>query len=116
MAPASRQGAPWAMLSSRVVPALVLTIVITVRRTPVHRALDWRAAAAILAQAVLAFGASTLYALATQHGQLSIVSVLGSLYPVVTVLLAYHVLGERVHRTQQLGIVAVLVGIVLMSA
>jgi len=37
---------------------------------------------------VLDSGANTLYALATDHGLLSLVSVLGSLYPLTTVLLA----------------------------
>jgi len=66
--------------------------------------------------AVLGVFSLGLYALATVHGQLAIVSVLGSLYPVVTVLLAYRVLGERVHRVQSLGIASVLAGVVLMSA
>ena len=41
---------------------------------------------------------------------------LASLYPVVTVVLARVVLGERVDRIQDVGIVAVLAGVVLISA
>jgi len=41
--------------------------------------------------------------------------VLGSLYPAVTVMLAYRLLGERLAGVQQLGILAVLGGVVLLS-
>jgi drug/metabolite transporter (DMT)-like permease len=62
-------------------------------------------------------GGNTLFAAASEsHGLLSVVSVLASLYPVVTVLLARFVLGERVERTQELGIVVTLAGVVLISA
>jgi uncharacterized membrane protein len=116
MAPASRHGAPWAMLSSRAVPAVVLTVVVYARRQSLLPALVSPNASGTLWSSFLGFAAAALYSLATQHGQLSIVSVLGSLYPVVTVMLAYLVLGERVHRAQQFGITAVLIGIVLLSA
>jgi drug/metabolite transporter (DMT)-like permease len=42
--------------------------------------------------------------------------VLAQLYPVVTVLLARVVLGERISRHQQLGVVAVFAGVVLITA
>ena len=38
-------------------------------------------------------GANALYALATDHGLLSLVSVLGSLYPLTTVLLPHFEMG-----------------------
>jgi drug/metabolite transporter (DMT)-like permease len=44
------------------------------------------------------------------------VSVLGSLYPVVTVLLARVFLGERVRRVQEVGIVAALAGVALIAS
>lgn len=60
-------------------------------------------------------GANLLFALASQRGLLSITSVLGSLYPVVTVLLARVVLRERLQRVQQLGITAALGGVALVA-
>ena len=57
-----------------------------------------------------------LYAASASHGLVSVTSVLASLYPVVTVVLARVVLGERVDRIQDVGIVAVLAGVVLISA
>jgi drug/metabolite transporter (DMT)-like permease len=70
----------------------------------------------MLLSAALAVVAVGLHTYATVHGELAIVSVLGSLYPLVTVLLAHHVLGERLHRVQVFGVVFVLGGVVLMSA
>jgi drug/metabolite transporter (DMT)-like permease len=60
-------------------------------------------------------GANLLYALATQRGFLSVTAVLGSLYPVVTVMLARVVLRERLTRVQQVGVATALSGVVLVS-
>jgi uncharacterized membrane protein len=57
-----------------------------------------------------------LFAAASSRGLLSSVSVLASLSPVVTVLLARAVLGERVARSQELGVLLTLAGIVLVSS
>ena len=65
---------------------------------------------------LLEMAANTLFAFATQHGLVSIVSVLSSLYPVTTVFLAYLVLHERIARLQQAGVVAALAGVALISA
>jgi drug/metabolite transporter (DMT)-like permease len=48
-------------------------------------------------------------------GQVSVVSVLASLYGAVTVLLAWIFLRERLERTQWLGIVLIFAGIVMVS-
>jgi drug/metabolite transporter (DMT)-like permease len=61
-------------------------------------------------------GNALFAAASSRHGLLSVVSVLASLYPVVTVLLARLVLGERVQRTQDAGVLLVLVGVVLITA
>jgi drug/metabolite transporter (DMT)-like permease len=116
MAPASRHGVPWAMLISRAIPAVVLIAVVIVCQPSLRPALQPGPARRIVAQAVLGFIASALYAFATLHGQLAIVSVLGSLYPVVTLLLAHRLLGERLDGVQQIGISVVLGGILLLSA
>jgi drug/metabolite transporter (DMT)-like permease len=65
---------------------------------------------------VLDTGGNVFFAAASARGLVSVVSILASLYPVVTVLLARAVLHERVHRSQELGIVLALAGIVLISA
>ena len=60
--------------------------------------------------------ANALFALASQRGLLSVVAVLGSLFPVVTVLLAHLVLHERISRVQFLGIAVALVGVAVVAA
>jgi drug/metabolite transporter (DMT)-like permease len=60
--------------------------------------------------------ANTLFAVATNHGLLSLVAVAGSLYSAVTVLLARFILGERLAPSQQAGVVIALVGVALIAA
>lgn len=57
-----------------------------------------------------------LFAAASGYGLVSVTSVLASLYPTITVILARFVLHERVDRTQQVGIAATLAGVALISA
>jgi len=57
-----------------------------------------------------------LFAAASTSGLVSITSVLASLYPIVTVVLARLVLKERVARSQEAGIALTLAGVVLISA
>jgi drug/metabolite transporter (DMT)-like permease len=118
MAPASRHGGvAWATLMARVVPVLLLAVAVRLRQTPVRSALALpHIVAWMLVSSVIGISAVILYGLATVHGGLAVVSVLSSLYPVVTVLLAYRLLGERVHRDQGIGILAVVAGVILLSA
>jgi len=57
-----------------------------------------------------------LFAAASTSGLVSITSVLASLYPIVTVVLARFVLKERVARSQEAGIALTLAGVALISA
>jgi drug/metabolite transporter (DMT)-like permease len=57
-----------------------------------------------------------LFAAASGYGLVSITSVLASLYPIVTILLARAILKERVARSQELGIVLTLAGVALIAA
>lgn len=60
-------------------------------------------------------GANMLLALALRNGLISLVSVLASLYPIVTIALARATLGERPQRAQQLGIALALTGAALIA-
>lgn len=70
----------------------------------------------IMATGLLDVAAATFYAAATTHGLLSVVAVLGSLYPVVTVLLARAVLAERLERHQAAGATITLAGILAVGS
>jgi drug/metabolite transporter (DMT)-like permease len=73
--------------------------------------------AVLAAVGVLDTGGNVFFAAAAStHGLLSVVSVLASLYPVVTVLLARFALGERVQLSQDVGVAVTLAGVVLISA
>jgi drug/metabolite transporter (DMT)-like permease len=104
----------WAMTGGRLSSATLFLVVFLVRRP----ALELRRSALpfIVAVGLLDTGANGLFALATTQGYLSIVAVLGSLYPVVTVVLAYLMLRERVAAYQLAGAAATLAGIALIAA
>ena len=61
-------------------------------------------------------GANVLLAFASGGGQDALVAVLASLYPVVTVVLARMLLGERLSTWQAAGVVTALAGVALVSA
>jgi drug/metabolite transporter (DMT)-like permease len=61
-------------------------------------------------------GANVLFAVATTRGLVSVVSVLTSLYPAVTVALAAALLRERLGGVQLVGAGAVLAGAALLTA
>ena len=93
---------------------LVWSVVLVSRARPAGLRSHWLA---LIAIGLLDTGGNALFAAASAaHGLISVVSVLASLYPVVTVLLARLLLGERVQRTQDVGVAVVLVGVVLITA
>lgn len=60
--------------------------------------------------------ANVMFAGATTHGDLAIASVVSSLYPVTTVLLAFAFLHERLTRSQQVGVAMALIGVAALAA
>lgn len=110
---AADHGVAWTLLATRCasVPALLLAVLVVRPRRPPRGAL-----APLAAVGVLDVGANGLFAVASTEGLLSLVGVLGSLYPVATVLLARLLLRERVRKIQEIGIVLALAGVGLIAA
>jgi drug/metabolite transporter (DMT)-like permease len=110
---ASEDGAAWAVCISRgtaTVAAVAAALLLGAFRV---RAGDLPVLAVI---GIFDVGANALLAVALNEGLVSLVAVLSSLYPVVTVVLARLVLSERVARPQAIGIGGALGGVALISA
>jgi drug/metabolite transporter (DMT)-like permease len=75
-----------------------------------------RDTAAVVGVGVMDVAANALFALAAGEGLLAIVSVLGSLYPVPTVILAHVILRERISAVQRAGVLVALAGVTLAAA
>ena len=61
------------------------------------------------------FSANVLLGIASTRGLVSIVMVLGSLFPIMTAVLAFKILNERLHRVQYAGIFLAVVGVAIIS-
>jgi len=107
-------GALPALLGARVGSLALLVSLGSVRREPLG--VPFGSLPAVAAVGLFDVGANALFALASSRGLLALVSVLGSLYPVVTVLLAHLVLGERLTRLQLGGVGVALAGVAAVSA
>jgi drug/metabolite transporter (DMT)-like permease len=110
-----RGGVGWLLLLGHVTSVFPMLAIVAARS--VRWASPRRVDLGVIAIAgAIDFAATGLYGLANRHGQLSIVAVAGSLYPVTTVLLARTVLSERVARVQALGVGLALAGVALIAA
>ena len=105
---------PWVIVISRSCSLVLVLIAALLARPGLPR--DPVSFGALAIIGVLDLGANGLFAIATTKGLLSVVAVLGSLYPAVTVVLARVVLAERVSRVQGVGVVLTLAGVVAISA
>lgn len=111
---AAEDSVPWTVLVARVgsfVLALGAVLAARVALRPPRGLLP-----TVVAVGVCDVGANVLFALASTRGLLSVVSVLTSLYPALTVALAAVVLHERLTRSQLAGAVVVLAGAALLAA
>jgi len=103
----------WASLVFRATALVLLAAVVAARHTPLK--LRPRDLVIVFAVGIGDTLGNVFFAASSSHGLVSLTSVLASLYPVVTVLLAASVLHERVAPMQRAGIVLTLTGVVLIS-
>jgi drug/metabolite transporter (DMT)-like permease len=103
----------WALFDARV--ALIIVLAVWAGRELAAVRLD-RDSAALTIPGLLLVAGTILYTLAADHGQLSIVSVLGSLFAVFTVGLSIALLDDRLSAPQTVGMVAAFAGIGLIAA
>jgi drug/metabolite transporter (DMT)-like permease len=111
---ASEQDFLWAALVFRTTVALLAFTAWLVLRPPIRAARGHLGA--IMMIGILDTAGNTLFAAASSQGEVSVVSVLATLYPVTTVALAALVLSERFDRLQLAGVIFAIVGVVLISS
>jgi len=105
----------WVIAGARASSLLVLSMIALVGRCS---ALRWpgRRIGSVALVGVGDTGANLLFAYAATSGNLAVVGVLGSLYPIATVVLARWLLGERLSGGQNAGVVLALTGVGLLAA
>jgi uncharacterized membrane protein len=108
----------WPVATGQLTALVLLTVVVGVRLATTRPALPGgpRALLPPLLVGCLSVTATLLYFLATHSGLLTIVAVLASLYPGITVLLAWLLLGERITRVQRAGLALCAVAVVAIAA
>ncbi len=111
---ASEGDALWGTLAMRATSFSLLALTALLVRPSF--ALAHRDLSILVLIGVLDTAGNALFALATTKSLLSLVAVLGQLYPVVTVLLARILLGERLSPSQGAGVVSAFAGVVLITA
>jgi drug/metabolite transporter (DMT)-like permease len=111
---ASEGDALWATLGMRAASFSLLVVTALVLRPSL--ALAERDLSVLVLIGILDTAGNALFALATTESLLSVVAVLGQLYPVVTVLLARTLLGERLSTGQGAGVVGAFAGVALITA
>jgi drug/metabolite transporter (DMT)-like permease len=104
----------WAVCVNRTVSVSLLGAALLVARP--HVGLKPRDMRTLAIVGVLDILANGFFALAATKGLVSVVAVLASLYPVITVVLARVVLKERLQAIQRVGAVLALTGAALISA
>ncbi len=113
-AEASKGGRAWAVFDSR------MALLVTALALPLLRGATLRlprsAVPLAAVNGLLILAGVLTYGLATATGLVSVVSVLATLSPVVTVALAVVLLHERLARRQQVGLALAVAGVVLLAA
>jgi drug/metabolite transporter (DMT)-like permease len=114
---AGQSGELWPVAAGRIGELAIVLIAAAVRRRgPLPHGAGGRLLLAAAGAGVIDVAANICYVAATRTGMFGLATVLASLYPGVTVLLARVVLGERLRWVQRVGLGLALIGIMLVAA
>jgi drug/metabolite transporter (DMT)-like permease len=111
---AGHHGVFWPLVAARTTSTLLMLLIVAFSagdQRPLRPAL-----VPIVFSGILDTSANALFIAATQHGRLDVTSVLSSLYPASTVILARIFLKERMSATQNAGIIGALISVALIAA
>jgi drug/metabolite transporter (DMT)-like permease len=111
---AGHHGVFWPLVAARTASTLLMLVIVAFSvgdKRPLRPAF-----VPILFSGILDTSANALFIAATQHGRLDVTSVLSSLYPASTVILARIFLKERMSATQNAGIVGALIAVALIAS
>ncbi len=103
----------WPLVAGRVASCIAMLLYAAVTRRPLPlRELPWRL---FTVAGVLDVAGNVFFLLAIQNGRLDVASVLGSLYPAITAILARITIKESITRLQMVGVTAAMLAIVLIT-
>ena len=103
----------WALVFSRAASAVIAAIVVAVRGGVDRASIPW---ALLVAAGIFDIGGNVLFVVARDAIPIGLAAALVGLYPVVTMLLARFVIGERLPALGMIGVALAVLGIVLISA
>ncbi len=106
-------GAVWHMVFSRIGGMALIIIYLFATRSSWK--IELSSLPIISLNGILDLGGNFFFILAGQAGRLDVASVLSSLFPGATVILAWIFLKERLNRNQWIGVACALIAIVLMT-
>jgi drug/metabolite transporter (DMT)-like permease len=110
----SDESAPWAVVAARSASVAIALAAAALTATSLRPPI--RFVPMILAVGIFDTGANVCVAFATTKGAAGVVAVLSALYPIVTVVLARLVLGERLSVARRAGGATALAGAALVAA
>lgn len=106
----------WPLVATKLIAGIALWSFVLATRRPGEAPASRRNVTFAVWTGVVDAGATACLALALQRGSLVLVSVLGSLFPATTVLLARVVLHERIARGQAVGLGLALASVAMIVA
>jgi drug/metabolite transporter (DMT)-like permease len=111
---ANEGGSISAVFGARAMSSLLLVALALALRAPFR--VGRKGLGTVVAVGACGSTALVLFGYAASLGLISIATILASLYPIVTVLLAHHFLGERLRGFQLAGVALALGGVALVTA